>query len=363
MSDDDDPVSVAAALVRGHLVGLSIRAAVELGVFDAFESGSASIGTGLHPATPLDVLAARVSLEPGPLTRLLTVLADIGLVVPPDASADSGPGAGTDPGSPGYQLTRVGATFADGHPSRLRDLVLMRTERPVLDSWQRLAEALRTDAVVFESVNGADYWTHLARHPDQESRFNAAMARRGIEQAEALVSAGALLGTRTLLDVGGGEGAMLAELVRRNPDLAGLVGDRPEVAAAANTAFARQGLSDRARGVPVDFFVEVPAGVDAYALCSVLHDWADEDCRRILRTIRAAMTPGECLWVVERHLDAERSADALQELHLMDLHMLVLFGARERTRREYEQLLLSTGFSVTSVSTGGDWDVIGARVD
>lgn len=363
MSDGDDPVSVAAALVRGHLVVLSIRAAVELGVLDAIESGSASGGTGLHPGMTLDVLAARVSLELGPLTRLLTVLADIGLVVPPNASADSGQATGTGPGGPGYQLTRVGATFSGSHPSRLRDLVLMRTERPVLDSWQRLADALRTDAVVFESVNGADYWTHLARHPDQERRFNAAMARRGIEQAAALVRAGALVGTHTLLDVGGGEGAMVAELVRGNPGLTGLVADRTEVAAAANAAFARLGLSDRASAVPVDFFVELPAGVDAYALCSVLHDWDDDDCRRILGTIRAAITPGERLWVVERHLDADRSADALQELHLMDLHMLVLFGARERTRYEYEQLLLSTGFSLTSVSTGGDWDVIGARVD
>lgn len=360
---DDDRVSVAAVLLRGHLVILSIRAAVELGVFEVIESGSASLGPDVSPALSLDAVAARLSVGPGPLTRLINVLVDVGLVVPPDAETDLGPAAGTGRGRQGYRLTSVGAAFVEGHPSRLRDLVLMRTERPVLDSWERLADALRTDAGVFEAVNGVDYWTHLVNHPDQASRFNGAMARRGLEQAEALASAGALAGTRTLLDVGGGQGAMVAELVRRNPDLTGLVADRPEVAAAANAAFAQQGLSDRASSVSVDFFIEVPAGADAYAVCSVLHDWDDEDCRRILGTVRAAMTAGKHLWVVERHLDAERSADALQELHLMDLHMLVMFGARERTRREYERLLVSSGFRVTSVIMGRDWDVIGAQVD
>ena len=92
----------------------------------------------------------------------------------------------------------------------------------------------------------------------------------------------------------------------------------------------------------------------------MLHDWDDDDCRRILSTIRAAMNPGHRLWVVERHLDTDRPADARQELHLMDLHMLVMFGARERTRRDYEQLLLSCGFSDILVSTGTVWDVMGA---
>jgi hypothetical protein len=356
---DADAVAVAAALVRGHLVSLSIRAAVELDVFEALQNGPGSSGSQEYGYVPLEALAARVGLEPGPLGRLLSVLNDVGLVAPADSLGGRRPSQGPDWQRQEFRLTRAGATFVDGHPSRFRDLVLMRTERPVLDSWQRLADALRTDAAVFETVNGVDYWSHLAQHPEQEAQFNRAMARRGIEQADALVTAGALAGTRSLVDVGGGEGAMVAELVRRNPDLSGLVADRPEVTAAANAAFSRQGLSARASAAPADFFVAVPAGADTYTLSNVLHDWDDDDCRRILRTIRAAMNPGHRLWVVERHLDTDRPADARQELHLMDLHMLVMFGARERTRRDYEQLLLTCGFRDISVSTGTVWDVIG----
>ncbi len=358
MTDDTDPIVAASALVRGHLVSLSIRAAVELGVFDAFLPGSGTpTGPDSYAAVPLHTLAARLTLEPRQLARLLTVLVDLGLVTNPEPGADQE----AEPSPPAYEITAVGVTFVDGHPSRLRDLVLMRTERSVLDSWQRLDAALRTDAAVFETVNGVDYWTFLAQHPNQETRFNGAMARRGIEQAEALGAAGALDGTRTLVDVGGGEGALVSELLRRHPDLKGVVADRPEVTTAATEAFFGQCLADRAYAAPADFFVELPSGADAYVLSNVLHDWDDGDCRRILRTVRAAMEPGARLWVVERLLDAERSDDARLDLHLLDLHMLVLFGARERTRAEYGALLLATGFTDLSVATGPAWDVIGAR--
>jgi hypothetical protein len=154
---DVDPGSVAATLLRGHWVILSIRAAVELGVFDALKPGAAVTDLERYPAVPLEALAGRLTLGPAPLARLLSVLADIGLVATPDASTELGQSSAAGQGPQEYRLTPVGATFVDGHPSRMRDLVLMRTERPVLDSWQRLADALRTGDSVFEAVNGMDH--------------------------------------------------------------------------------------------------------------------------------------------------------------------------------------------------------------
>ena len=108
----------------------------------------------------------------------------------------------------------------------------------------------------------------------------------------------------------------------------------------------------------------MPSGGDAYVLSNILHDWPDEDCRRILATVRAAMSPGARLWVLERVLDPDppRPADVQAELHLLDLNMLVLFGARERTRREYADLLGGAGFSAPVVhSPSPDLDVVEAR--
>jgi len=110
---------------------------------------------------------------------------------------------------------------------------------------------------------------------------------------------------------------------------------------------AAEGVADRCQLVPGDFFAEVPAGADAYLLSRVLHDWTDDDGRRVLATCRSAMGPGSRLLVVEAILP-ERAADQPAVIR-MDLHMLVLLGARERTEEEFRRLLAGAGFEVRRV--------------
>ena len=156
---------------------------------------------------------------------------------------------------------------------------------------------------------------------------------------------------------------MLSALLSDEPRLSGVVAERPEVAAEADRTFASQGLSARARGVGADFFEQVPGGGDVYTLANVLHDWSDDDSVSILRTVRAAMTPAARLWVVEQVLDAPgRSPDQRRDLDFVDLHMLVMFGARERTHAEYDVLLDAAGFGAsTLLATGSTWNVLEAR--
>jgi hypothetical protein len=156
---------------------------------------------------------------------------------------------------------------------------------------------------------------------------------------------------------------MLAGVLRGWPRLTGVLADRPDVALEADAAFAQQGLSGRAHGVACDFFESVPVGADVYFLSNVLHDWDDDDCRRILRTVRSAMDEGSRLVVVERVLDAPgRSADESRDLAFVDLHMLVMFGARERSKEEYDALLTESGFSAGPLlGSGGSWNLIEAR--
>jgi hypothetical protein len=106
----------------------------------------------------------------------------------------------------------------------------------------------------------------------------------------------------------------------------------------------------------------VPAGGDVYALANVLHDWTDDDCLRILRVVRDAMPARARLLVVEKVLGApDRSPGAERDLHLLDLHMLVQFGAGERTQPEYDALLAAAGFSPSRLTGGGDWNVLETR--
>jgi hypothetical protein len=135
------------------------------------------------------------------------------------------------------------------------------------------------------------------------------------------------------------------------------------VAAAATAALAAAGLGGRAHGEPADFFADVPTGGDLYLLSNVLHDWDDEQAVAILQTVGAAMDAAARLLVVETVLDAPgRSRQQQRDVHLVDLHMLVMFGARERTRAEYDALFTAAGLAVSvTAPSPNTWNVLVTR--
>ena len=324
-------------LVRGHWRVLAARAAADLGVIDAL------------PAT-LPGLATQVGVPQDQLVRLLRVLADLGLV--------------EQDGADGWGLTRRGRLLRADDPSGLRSLLAMQTWAPHLVSWGHLPEALRSGSGTFESANGASLWELMAGDPDQSRVFNAAMARRGGWQAGALLEAADLADVTTVVDVGGGRGAMLTALLGEVDRLRGIVADQPHVVAEAEVALAAAGLADRCQALPADFFTEVPSGGDAYVLSNILHDWTDDECVAILRVVHAAMPAHGRLWLLERVLDPDPPRDSFEQadLHLLDLHMLVTFGARERSVAEYAALLIAAGFTAPDVRrTSVPFDVLESR--
>ena len=331
----EDAVTEVLWMARGAWVTMALRAGCRLGLFDL-----------LVEPRPVAAVAEATDTDPGALRRLSRALTGLGLLAEgPDDT---------------FVVTERGSTLGRDHPSSLRSLVLMQSWLPNVASWNHLDDAVRSGTGVYERVNGADPWDHLGAHPDQEVEFNRAMARRADGQVAALVAGLDLADAETVVDVGGGRGAMLAGVLRAWPRLTGVVADRPEVADEADTALAEAGLADRAHGVGCDFFSGVPSGADVYLLSNVLHDWDDADCVRILRTVRAAMDDESRLVVVEKLLGVPgRSAGEERDLAFVDLHMLVMFGARERTLEEYDALLTEAGFRPGHVpATGTSWSVV-----
>jgi hypothetical protein len=335
---NDDPATSVLRMVRGAWITLALRGACVLGVFEALD----------EPRT-LDDLAERTTSDAPTLGRLLRVLVDIDLV--------------ERVGDDAYRNTALGETLRLDHPGRMRDLLLMQATLANLGAWGALDDAVRSGSSVFEQVNGLPPWQHLGRDPDAQRMFNASMARRASGQLTALLAATDFGDVSTVVDVGGGRGAMLTGLLHAFPELSGSIADQPAVAAEADSLFAADGLTDRAHGVGCDFFESVPDGADVYTIANVLHDWDDTDSVRILRTVRAAIPDQGRLLVVEHVLDASgRSVEAQRDVHLVDLHMLVMFGARERTKAEYDDLLLSAGFTASVLTdTHTDWNVLEAR--
>ena len=177
--------------------------------------------------------------------------------------------------------------------------------------------------------------------------FQASMAGRAEREAGDVVAVYDFTGLRRLVDVGGGRGVLLSAILRAAPGLSGVLMDRPAAVPEARRRLDADGLGDRAECVAGDFFAAVPPGADAYLLSRVIHDWDDDDAVRILATCRAAMTGSARLLVVEAILPerARERPDAIR----MDLHMLILLGARERTEAEFRRLLGDAGLELTRV--------------
>jgi hypothetical protein len=210
-----------------------------------------------------------------------------------------------------------------------------------------LAHSLRTGQPAFPQAFGCDFWSFLAEHEDQQEAFADAMRLR-----DALLSAACLPlidfeGLRTLADVGGGTGDLLAAILESNPNLRGILVDREAMLTRAHAALRTGPLAQRCQFQVGDLFGKMP-GADAYILSQVLHDWDDEKAGNILGNVRRAAKVGTRLIVLTGVLSEEAGPHPTKT---SDIGMMALFGGgRERTKAQLEQLLSSTGWKVWSIT-------------
>jgi hypothetical protein len=153
------------------------------------------------------------------------------------------------------------------------------------------------------------------------------------------------------IDVGGNQGSLLLRLLEAHPAARGVLFDLPDTVRQAEAPVAAAGMAGRVELVGGDFFTAVPAGGDLYLLKQILHDWSDQECLAILRNIRAAMTEGARLAVVERLLPEQpRPHNAFS----LDVIMLMWTTGRERRLSEYVAMLGACGFAFDRVTENPD---------
>lgn len=315
------PREAALHLLSAGWVSHAVRAMAVLGLADHLATG---------PRTTAE-LAEDSGTDAPTLARLLRTLEALGLCA-------------TDGGQ--VHLTPQGELLRSDAPDSVRPYAMALLAPHVERAWDGLPEAVRTGEPAFPRVHGQDFWDYLAAHPEEGTAFDAAMTGGAEERARALLVARDLSSLGTLVDVGGGQGRLLAVALAAVPGLRGVLVDRPEVLPGAEVVLAAAGVRDRCDLVGGDFFAAVPAGGDAYVLAVVVHDWRDEQAVAILRACHRAMTPGARIWLVERVV---RAGDGFDRTKLLDLLMLVLFGAQERTEAEYRVLLEAAGFARVAV--------------
>jgi predicted O-methyltransferase YrrM len=199
-------------------------------------------------------------------------------------------------------------------------------------------------------VHGADVWEYRARHPEEGAIFDHAMTglSRGI--ADAVVSAYDLSRFGRVVDVGGGQGALLAAILAVHPAMRGVLFDQPHVVSRAGELLRAAEVDDRCEVVDGSFFEAVPRDGDAYLLKAILHDWDDAASIAILEACRRAMRPEATLLVLERVIaPANEGSDA----KFGDLNMLVAPGGQERTGDEFAALFAAAGFHLTAIVPTG----------
>ena len=296
-------------VMSGALTAKALALAAELGVADALG----------ERARPVGEVAGEVGADADTLHRLLRALASGGVF------AEEEPGV-----------------FRNTEVSQLLRLPDWRATAHLHGGvWHRAAGELDTSGQAsFPRAFGTDFWSWLAAHPEERAAFDCAMVTGKDESVQRLMEVDWHDGD-VVVDVGGGNGALLVELLRRRPGLRGIVFDLPE------TERDESLFGDAIEFVAGSFFDDVPAG-DAYVLSQILHNWPDERAAAILRTIRAGAPPHARLLV----LDSVVGAGNDPYTTTLDLLMLALFASRERDEAQWNGLFAAAGWEPTRIDDG-----------
>lgn len=320
------PFQLVLERVLGMVDTKAIACAVELRIPDLLADAPRSI----------DELAAESGAEPDALRRVLRYLVSRGLFR--EERGDR------------FANTDATEILREDHPWSWRAWVEFAGSGWHAEMWEHLIDRVRDGRPAPDAAFGVSFFEYVNQvNPQAGEAFNGAMACGSRIQGLLFAEHVALDQFHHVCDVGGGTGSILVHLLRKHPRMRGTVFDIPALLPGAQAVIEAGGVGDRATFVAGDFFESVPAGADLYTMFSVVHDWDDDACDRILTSIHAAIPPDGRVMVVEKPLPADDRPDFAR---LSDMLMLVLGdGGRERTDDEYERLFTSGGFSIRRRST------------
>lgn len=298
-----------------------VYAAVKLGLPDR-------MGTR---AWTSEQLTAKLGLSPPHLLRFLRGLSTLGICEElPDGS---------------FALAPAGQSLQSGAPSRLAEKVRIVVEQ-YWQPWAHLVSCLETGKPAFDHVFGMTVWDWRRQHAEQGDIFNSYLAKETLAQADSILEALDASCVRTIADIGGG-GGLIAAVVRANPQVQGILFDRPQTLETAKRFLQSLGVAERVQCMSGDFLSAVEVQADLYLLKSVLQQWDDADSLTILRNCRSAMQDAARLLVIERLIPERALADPAAIM--VDLHMMTITGGRVRSREQFEALLSQAGFTLAKV--------------
>jgi O-methyltransferase domain len=309
-------------MIAGAALSRAICTIGELGVSDHIKAGSPE---------SIRTLARLTGTHERSLYRLLRFTASYGVF--------------RETGDREFDHTALSAAMSTDAAGSFRPAA--RMFHRMFTGWDGLDHAVRTGEAGVMKVFGEPMFDHIGRNPELGPLFDAGMTAFHGHETQAMLDAYDFSEIRTLADIGGGNGSLLAAVLRRYPQLRGVLFDLGHVAGRARAALATLGLEQRCSVVEGSFFEEIPAGADAYLLRHIIHDWTDEQSVQILRNCRKVMPAHGRILLVEFTVPAANEAALGKDADMM---MLTFPGGMERTDAEYAALFEQSGFRLATVT-------------
>ena len=312
------PARIVDEMARFYYLSRAIHVAAELEIADHL---------GESPLA-LDALAVKTNANAASLMRLVRFLSGYGIfeVRSPEKICN----------------TELSSVLRSDHPNSVSASV-----RRIGAFWWsavgHMDHSVRTGESAFTHVHGVSFFQYLKAHPDIQKRFDVAMARISDADDAAVAAAYDFTRFRRIVEVGGGQGGLLVQILKNAPGATGVLFEQAQVLERA-TRLIDAGLEERSEMVAGDFFKSAPVGADCYVIKGVLHDFDDEDCVKILSNCRKSVTTDGRVLIA--NLDVPARIDGPHPNQTMDIQMMTLLRGRERTITEWADLFQRSGLSV-----------------
>jgi hypothetical protein len=312
-------------MAMGYFRSRTLCAAARLGVADALDDGEKTV----------DELAAECKADRSSLYRLLRALAAFGIV--------------TEVSPERFALTPLGGPLRKSAPDSNRSAVIFWADL-LADYWSHLTESVRTGETAQTIMDREGKTSRWASDPEANAVFRAVMGTAALEAYEPIARAWDFSKRRVVADLGGGGGSLILAILETYPNVSGMLVERPESIEQAKPRFT-EGAGLRCTLSAAELRDGVPTGADVYMLKHVLHGYTDDVAAKILVNCKAVLPPDGVVLVIEFVLpDLVNYVDAdLEKRTMSDLNMLAVTGGKERSAREWKELLLRAGLEVRRV--------------
>ena len=316
------PCEALSQMIQGYKNSQLVYIATKLGIADLLAAGPKSV----------EEIVISTGSNAQALRRIMSGFVLCGLVIQREDNL--------------FELSTLGECLRSDVPDSLKDEALFAGEI-LSPAWSAIYNTVKTGITGFDHFFGMGIFQYLTQHPEIGESFNKVMVKCTVSMSESVLAAYDFSPYRAIVDVGGGFGALLTSILKKHQGIQGVLFDIPSVIQGAKEKLLKEGLLNRCNVVDGDFFNSVPQGGDLYILKSIIHDWDEANCLRILKNCHKAMGKrGKLLlieWVMPEIIDNATNAVNL------DLTMLMVSGGKERTEGEYRALFDSAGFQLNRI--------------